>query len=285
MRHVSTANGMPLGNSKQPTNHTTSTFTVMCTVNIFTNERLTVTGISMSQGGPLPPFFKKRKTNKNKNKWCDLNNLPTVIKYPGHADDDADGDGASTESIIDIDIPSPANLSKPQTESPNASRPSDLHNRRPKLGTTMSSPTPGQVPPAESKLYAIRATDRANGSALRAQTRPAHLEWVVRPDLCAQFGGPIRNETDGPVKGSLFIVRCDSEKGVREKFSADPYAMAGLFDGMEVRQWVCGMRSEAPLPLQLFMVRCVDRAGAIPAGLPRITKDVIKSSKVHYHFR
>lgn len=131
----------------------------------------------------------------------------------------------------------------------------------------MSSATPAQPTSAattESKLFAVRAMDRADSSALRATNRPAHLEWVTQPEHGVVFGGPIRYEQNGPTKGSLLLVRATDHNGVRQMLCGDPYARAQLFAHVDIRQWVCGMRSETPLPAQLFMVWCVDRADAMP---------------------
>lgn len=129
-------------------------------------------------------------------------------------------------------------------------------------------------------LHAVKCRDRPESQALRAATRPAHLEWAERSGVVV-FGGPLLHQSvanDNPVGvsgkpcGSLFIMDGD-EARLREILDSDPYKLAGLFEDVELRRWTRGMVNRGSQNDQrdssdnrdasrrMFCVWCVDKDG------------------------
>lgn len=127
-----------------------------------------------------------------------------------------------------------------------------------------STPPPSTTSAAAPTLYAARLTDRADAAALRANTRDDHLKWATSDAVHMEFGGPLRTSSDAPPHGSLIIMRAESPAAAAELLCTDPYGAADLFAHADVRRWVRAtpspLSSPSPLPDQLFMVWCVDRA-------------------------
>lgn len=132
-------------------------------------------------------------------------------------------------------------------------------------------------PPLTMGLHAALCLDVPDGAATRAATRAAHLEWVAAPPpppfsadgsaaaaaapISVPFGGPLLGADGRPV-GSLLLVEGESLPAVEAALAADPYARVGLFQSVSVRAWRRGMASPPPLPSILYVVYCVDVAGA-----------------------
>lgn len=95
-------------------------------------------------------------------------------------------------------------------------------------------------------LFAINAYDKPNGSAIRSTTRAAHLDYLSSAGARLKLAGPLRDEAEKPV-GSLIIIDAASEMAARLFAKNDPYAMAGLFEKVEIRpfQAVLGAWAEA----------------------------------------
>lgn len=134
-------------------------------------------------------------------------------------------------------------------------------------------PTSSTGAAAPRLLHAARCMDKAGAIAVRKTTRPAHLEWASDIGNVA-FGGPFV-DADGMPKGSLLILQSpdantadEANASVTERLAVDPYKTAGLFENVEVRRWVCGMRvgeeltdGSADGEKKLFCVWCVDGEG------------------------
>ena len=85
-------------------------------------------------------------------------------------------------------------------------------------------------------LYAIHCTDKADGSAIRAVTRGAHLDYVKSAGQRLIFAGPYLSENDKPAPvGSLIVIDAESLAAAKLFAENDPYAKAGLFDAVEIR--------------------------------------------------
>ena len=82
-------------------------------------------------------------------------------------------------------------------------------------------------------LFAIVCNDRAGGTELRARTREAHLRYVASFGAQVVSGGPLL-DADGDARGSLLIVDMADLAAAERFVTADPYAMAGLFETVTV---------------------------------------------------
>lgn len=151
-------------------------------------------------------------------------------------------------------------------------RPTPLHRQRPCVrpyrATAMS--TTGAATAAGSGdgvLIAVRSTDRADSSALRQQHASEHVAWATGPAIDTFFEGPLHATGDAdasaPYVGTLHIARAASAEAYTSVRATDPHVVAGLFAEADVRQWVCGMKSDGPLPRNLYMVWCVDKADSL----------------------
>lgn len=114
----------------------------------------------------------------------------------------------------------------------------------------------------DDKLFAMRLTHRPNVSELRAKTKSAYEDWAVN-EARLLFGGPLSSTSGGDIQGSIQIIRAASQGEADAKFDNDPYWKAGIYSNVEMKEWVCGIRSDPPLPTQLFMIWCVDRPGSL----------------------
>ncbi|SEB16785.1 YciI family protein [Paraburkholderia sartisoli] len=87
-------------------------------------------------------------------------------------------------------------------------------------------------------FFAVIARDHPDSTALRARTKARH---VVHLDAAADGlrvlqTGPLLDEK-GAEAGSLLILEATSIEAVQAFMKADPYAQAGLFAQVEIRQW------------------------------------------------
>ena len=86
-------------------------------------------------------------------------------------------------------------------------------------------------------LYVIVCIDKPDSLALRMATREAHLAYVKTIDQVKfHVGGPLLSD-DGTMNGSMLIVAADDRSKVDDFVKNDPYAMAGLFESVDVRPW------------------------------------------------
>lgn len=91
-------------------------------------------------------------------------------------------------------------------------------------------------------LFAIEVKDKPNSLDLRLGTRPAHLEYLKSLGEKLVLAGPFLDENDKP-NGSLVVVKVDGLAAAKEIAAADPYALAGLFENVSVRQWVWSLNA------------------------------------------
>ena len=84
-------------------------------------------------------------------------------------------------------------------------------------------------------LYALTCLDKPDSAALRAETRPAHLDYIRARIGNVLLAGPILAEDEKTPAGSLLVVEFGTRAEL-ERFSAeDPYVKAGLFQSVTMR--------------------------------------------------
>ena len=84
--------------------------------------------------------------------------------------------------------------------------------------------------------FIARCLDKSDAGSLRAQIRPAHLEWMATQLDAISVAGPLLDEQEAPM-GSLLIVEGVSREAVAGLLAEDPYAKAGLFASVEITPW------------------------------------------------
>ena len=85
-------------------------------------------------------------------------------------------------------------------------------------------------------MYLIMAFDKPDSAALRLETRPAHVEYVLEQGGML-LGGPFMSDDGETMTGSMLILDTQ-DRSVAEAFVAgEPYHKAGPFDKVENRRW------------------------------------------------
>ena len=86
-------------------------------------------------------------------------------------------------------------------------------------------------------LFIIQWKDKAaEGPALRAATRQAHLDWIAAQPGVVKLGGPLLH-ADDTMAGSLMIIEAESLEAAEAFHAQDPYTLAGLFEQSSVSPW------------------------------------------------
>lgn len=90
-------------------------------------------------------------------------------------------------------------------------------------------------------LYVIYALDAPDVAALRAASRPAHLDRLraLNEQGRLVLVGPMPRvdapSLDGGVTGSLIVAEFDGLEAAREWMAADPYVKAGVYASVDIR--------------------------------------------------
>jgi uncharacterized protein len=82
---------------------------------------------------------------------------------------------------------------------------------------------------------ALICIDKPNHLHLRTENRPAHLEHIQSSGI-VEMAGPFLN-SEGTMIGSLVILTVESMAQAQAWAEADPYAVAGLFESVTIREW------------------------------------------------
>jgi len=87
-------------------------------------------------------------------------------------------------------------------------------------------------------LFAFLCQDKPGALQVRLDTRPAHIEFLDGLNSAGKlaFAGPFL-DADGKPNGSLVVVEAPDLAAAQALSAADPYAKAGLFESVEIRQW------------------------------------------------
>lgn len=86
-------------------------------------------------------------------------------------------------------------------------------------------------------LFAIVCHDKKDHGHVRAENRPAHLDYLKGFADRAFVAGPMQTDDGEGMIGSLLIMEFD-DKAAAEDFAAnDPYNKAGLFESVTIAPW------------------------------------------------
>ncbi len=86
-------------------------------------------------------------------------------------------------------------------------------------------------------LYMLYCLDKPDSLELRMANREAHLEYMGSSPIKIQSAGPLLDEQDESMCGSLLILEADNIDQVRELNRNDPYQKAGLFSSVVIRRF------------------------------------------------
>ncbi|MFQ6017629.1 MAG: YciI family protein [Kiloniellaceae bacterium] len=85
--------------------------------------------------------------------------------------------------------------------------------------------------------FVITCLDKPGHGAVRAENRPAHLEYLKANGDKILVAGPILSEDGERPTGSLLIMAF-ADRAEAEAFAAgDPYNRAGLFESVTIKPW------------------------------------------------
>ncbi len=83
--------------------------------------------------------------------------------------------------------------------------------------------------------FAIVCLDKPDHGHLRAENRPAHIDYLNDNLEHMLLAGPFLSEDGERPVGSLLILEFDDQGQARAFAEGDPYARAGLFESVTIR--------------------------------------------------
>jgi uncharacterized protein YciI len=84
--------------------------------------------------------------------------------------------------------------------------------------------------------FVLVCVDKPGALDLRLAVRDAHLAYLSAQDGAVRLAGPFLDGEGKPV-GSMLIVEASDLAAARAFAEADPYALAGLFERVDIRAW------------------------------------------------
>ncbi len=93
------------------------------------------------------------------------------------------------------------------------------------------------------RYFAFHGFDAPGREAVRASLRETHRSYIRqdRPDCRAVLGGPLMDDTDERMIGTLLVLEATDRSAALRFLSEDPYARAGLFARSELHLWRWGL--------------------------------------------
>lgn len=82
---------------------------------------------------------------------------------------------------------------------------------------------------------ALICIDKPGHLHIRQENRPAHLAHIESSGV-VEMAGPFISEA-GEMAGSLVILSVETLDQARDWAANDPYAKAGLFQSVDIREW------------------------------------------------
>jgi len=83
-------------------------------------------------------------------------------------------------------------------------------------------------------LFFVYRIDKPGVAELRAETRPAHLEWAATLGNRVVYAGPTLSD-DGKMIGSVWILEAKDRADAEATMRGDPYEQVGLFQSKEIQ--------------------------------------------------
>ena len=86
-------------------------------------------------------------------------------------------------------------------------------------------------------LYAIYCLDKPGSLEVRLANRQAHVAYLESQGEKLVTAGPLMSEDGQTPLGSLLVFEAANRAEVEAFTTADPYAIAGLFESVAIRPW------------------------------------------------
>ncbi len=85
-------------------------------------------------------------------------------------------------------------------------------------------------------LYVIHGIDKPQ-SPLREDLIDEHRRYLDASPVTVVSSGPLLDETDGRMIGSLVIVDCEGRDEVDAMMADEPFNLAGLYESLHINHW------------------------------------------------
>jgi len=83
--------------------------------------------------------------------------------------------------------------------------------------------------------FVLYCVDKADHGHVRAENRPAHLDYLKGNLERIVIAGPTTSEDGSAMTGSVLVIEA-ADRAEAEAFAAgDPYAKAGLFESVTIK--------------------------------------------------
>ena len=86
--------------------------------------------------------------------------------------------------------------------------------------------------------YFVYRIDKPDSEALRAKTRPAHLEYAEKIRDKLVFAGPTLSEDGSKMTASVWIIEADSFDEAEAITRQDPFEKVDLFESKEIHRFM-----------------------------------------------
>lgn len=86
-------------------------------------------------------------------------------------------------------------------------------------------------------LFVVVKKDKPGQEQVRAEARPAHMAFLAEHAEKVVFAGPLTSEDGASSIGSLLAVEAASVAEAKAFLDADPFAIAGIFESVEILPW------------------------------------------------
>jgi uncharacterized protein YciI len=86
-------------------------------------------------------------------------------------------------------------------------------------------------------LFAVTCIDKPGHAHVRAENRPAHLDFLKANAAAVKLAGPFLSDDGQGMVGSLLVIKAADRAALDAMVAQDPYAAAGLFESVTVRPW------------------------------------------------
>jgi uncharacterized protein YciI len=85
--------------------------------------------------------------------------------------------------------------------------------------------------------YAIVTQDKPDHAHIRAQARPAHLEYLTANQHKLLAAGALIDDDGTGGHGGILIIDTDDRAEAERFIADDPFSKAGLFEKVTVTRW------------------------------------------------
>jgi len=83
--------------------------------------------------------------------------------------------------------------------------------------------------------FVLYCVDKADHGHVRAENRPAHIDYLKSNLARIVIGGPLTSDDGAAMQGSMLVIEA-ADRAEAEAFAAgDPYAKAGLFESVTIK--------------------------------------------------